>query len=94
MRIDKRHSDILTNRLEHILDAGCVHILWNELYRWYGVRKIAARTYRDIADRWQEVSEGLILHGRRPAFGSLKMVKGGDGVYLFAEKTIKPLGAE
>jgi len=81
--MERRYSDILTSRLEHIVDGGCVHILWNEIYRWYEVGKIAARTYRDIAERWQEVSEGK--------YGGLKIVKEASGIYFFAEKNIEPL---
>jgi len=81
--MQRRHIEILTNRLEHILNAGCVHILWSELYCWYEVQKLAARTYRDIAERWQEVSEGHKGH--------LRMVNGEGGIYLFAEKEIKSL---
>ena len=79
--MERRHIDILTNRLEQVLDAGCTHILWSELYRWYGVQKIAARTYRDLADRWQDVSEG-----RK---GDLKMIEGQGGIYLLAADLIK-----
>ena len=50
--MEKRHNDTLTDRFEHILNAGCVHILWSELYRWYEVKKIAAGTYRDLTQRW------------------------------------------
>lgn len=82
----KRHAETLRNRLERVLDAGCVHILWNELYRWYEVKKIAAGTYRDISERWQEVSEG--------EQGDLKRVRGQDGIYLFAEKAIETLSGE
>jgi hypothetical protein len=81
--MQRRHLDTLTNRLEHILNAGCAHILWSELYRWYEVQKIAARTYRDIAERWQEVSDGKNGH--------LKMVEGEGGIHLFAEAGIKSL---
>lgn len=81
--MQKRHSDALNNRLEHVIDAGCAHILWNELYRWYDVRKIAAGTYRDISERWQEISEGR--------HGLLQIVDGAGGCYLFAEDAIKPL---
>ena len=80
----KRHAETLRNRLERVLDAGCAHILRTELYRWYEVKKIAAGTYRDLEERWQEVSEG--------EHGDLKTVKGEGGIYLFAEKAIKALG--
>ena len=82
--MEKRHSDTLTNRLEHILYAGCAQILWNELYHWYGVKKIAARTWDDLADRWKEVSGGK---------SALKRVESPEGIYLFEEKNIQDLAA-
>jgi hypothetical protein len=68
------------------LDAGCAHILWNELYRWYDVRKIAAGTYRDITERWQEISGGK--------GGDLRRVRGEDGIHLFAEESIESLSGD
>ena len=54
--MDKRHDDILNSRLEEIVTKGCTFISWNELYLWYGVSKLAARTYRDLATRWDEIA--------------------------------------
>jgi len=82
--MEKRHSDTLTDRLEHILDAGCAHILWTELYRWYEVKKIAAGTYRDLAERWHEVSGGK--------HGTLQVVDGDGGIFLIAKGAMRPLG--
>lgn len=84
--MEKRHMDALTNRLERILDAGCAHILWTELYRWYGVKKIAAGTYRDIAERWQDISDG--------ESGLLQKVDGEGGFFLLADSKIKPFPGE
>lgn len=84
--MEKRHSDTLTNRLEHVLDGGCVYILWNELRRWYEVKKVAAGTYRDIAERWNELSEGKD--------GPLQTVQGYEGFYLFAKGAISPFPSE
>ena len=84
VKMDRRHDDLLTARLETILDKGVTYITWNEIYRWYGVQKIAANTYRDIKSRWQEISQGKL--------GMLKAVNipYTGGVYLIAEKHIKP----
>jgi hypothetical protein len=82
--MEKRHSDTLTGRLEHILYAGCVQILWNELYHWYQVKKIAARTWGDLAERWQEVSGGKTV---------LKRVESAEGIYLFDATKIQALDA-
>lgn len=54
--MQKRHDDILTSRLEEIYTNGAAYISWNELYLWYGVQAIAARTYRDLSTRWDDIS--------------------------------------
>jgi hypothetical protein len=54
--MDKRHDDILTSRLEEIVTKGCTFVAWNELYLWYGVARLATRTYRDLANRWDEIA--------------------------------------
>jgi hypothetical protein len=82
--MEKRHSDTLTDRLECIVDAGCVQIGWNELYRWYEVKRVSAGTWRDLAERWQEVSRSKSV---------LKKVESPQGIYLFDEKEIRPLEA-
>lgn len=46
--MEKRHDDVLNARLESVMTAGVAHVLWKELYLWYGVQKIAARTIRDL----------------------------------------------
>lgn len=81
--MQKRHDDLLTARLENVLDAGVAHILWSELYRWYGVQKIAARTIRDLKQRWIDLTGGEL--------GSLMQVRGMDGIFLMAETSISPV---
>ncbi len=76
--MDKRHQDNLTTRLEGVSLMGCAHIDWQELYQWYGVQKLAARTYRDLEDRWQALTDG--------EDGNLMMVKGRGGIFLFGAK--------
>jgi hypothetical protein len=83
--MESRHDDTLTDRLEHILHAGCVQILWNELYHWYNVKKIAAGTWDDLAKRWQKVSGGK---------SALKRVESAEGIYLFDESKIQDLNAK
>lgn len=81
--MDKRHDDIINARLETVLTAGVAHILWTELYRWYDVQKIAARTVRDLIERWEELSHGE--HGR------LMQIPGSGGIFLVAERNIAPV---
>lgn len=57
--MERRHDEELTSRLEEIVTTGCTYISWNELYVWYDVKKIAARTYRDLSERWDQLTEGL-----------------------------------
>jgi hypothetical protein len=76
MGMERHHSDILTNRLEMVMDEGCAHVLRSELYRWYGKKKLAARTYRDLEERWQEISEG--------DSGPLYRIWGAGGFFLLA----------
>ena len=78
--MQKRHDDLLTARLESVIDAGVAHILWNELYRWYDVKKIAARTLRDLEQRWSDLTNDQ--------FGPLMKVEGMSGVFLMAENSI------
>ena len=56
--MQKRHDDLLTSRLEKILTEGCAYISWTELYLWYDAKALAARTYRDLSNRWDEISTG------------------------------------
>lgn len=78
--MQKLHDDLLTARLESVLDAGVAHILWNELYRWYDTKKIAARTLRDLNQRWFDLTGGEC--------GSLMKVEGMSGIFLMAEHSI------
>lgn len=77
--MDKRHQDSLTNRLEDAFLNGCSHVSWSELYQWYGVQKIAARTYRDIENRWQDLTDAKA--------GRLMKVEGRGGIFIFGENS-------
>jgi hypothetical protein len=68
------------------MDEGCAHILKSELHRWYDKKKIAARTYRDLEERWQEISEGQS--------GPLHRVWGAGGVFLLASDRVQSLAEE
>lgn len=81
--MEKRHDDIINARLETVLTAGVAHVLWSELYLWYDVQKIAARTVRDLIERWEELSRGE--HGR------LMQISGSGGIFLVAERNINPV---
>jgi len=79
--MEKRHQDLLTTRLEDAAKNGCSHVTWNELYHWYGVQRLAAGTWRDIVNRWAEITEGN--------FGGLMVVEGRGGYFLLGEKALQ-----
>ena len=92
--MDKRHDDALTARLEKILTDGCTYISWNELYIWYGVKKIAAGTYRDLSQRWDELASDRIKNDDLE-LGSLVFVQSpmrpSPGMYLFGNEMPTPV---
>jgi len=57
--MDKRHDEAIQRRLEQVLTEGCAYISWNELYLWYGQKRIAAGTYRDLSERWDALLKSV-----------------------------------
>lgn len=92
-KMGKKHSDVLTCRLEEILTTGATFISWNELYLWYGVQKLAAGTYRDLSNRWDEIADEW--EEKKESLGRLMFVqsamKPSPGIYLFAENMPQPI---
>lgn len=86
--MDKRHDELLTSRLEEIVTKGCTSIAWNELYLWYGVQKLAARTYRDLAERWDEIATANDLERLgKLAFVQSPWSRGGSAcIHLFGSE--------
>jgi len=80
--MDKRHQNALTSRLEDAFLNGCSHITWNELYRWYGVQKLAARTWRDLQTRWEDISESE---------SRLMRIEGRGGIFIYDEHCGQPV---
>ena len=78
--MERRHDEMLTARMEDAMLHGCSHITWQELYHWYQVQKIAAGTWRDLARRWGELTDGKA--------GNLAKVEGPDGIFIFDRKKI------
>ena len=76
--MERRHDESLTTRLEDAFLNGCSHITYPELYLWYGVRKLAAGTWRDMSKRWEEITGGRS--------GQLMAVEGKNGVFVFGQK--------
>ena len=81
--MDKRHQDTLTSRLEDAYLNGCSPITQREIYCWYGVEKIAARTWRDLEVRWQEVTDNNL--------GCLMKIEGRGGIFIFGKNAPEPI---
>lgn len=51
----KRHSDQIWARLDQLYADGTTFFGWNEIYHWYGLKKIRKEPYRDIKQKWEEL---------------------------------------
>jgi hypothetical protein len=88
--MERRHEQLLTSRLEQAAAEGCAHITTPELHLWYGVKKLAAGTWRDLASRWDEAVQTVQQH--QPNFsdpGQLACVSGRGGIFVFGEKRVE-----
>ena len=88
--MERRHEEALMARLEEAASQGCAHIATGELHQWYGVKKLAAGTWRDLASRWNEVVASVRQF--QPNFrepGQLMSVNGKNGMFLFGEKLVE-----
>ena len=56
-----RHLNELLSRLDRIKDVGCVEIRRNELLHWYGQERLTVNIWRDIHEKWEEISEELLF---------------------------------
>lgn len=81
--MDKRHDDLLTNRLEAVVHNGMVFIGVNELRAWYGLQRLGVRSWRDLAARWDQVK------GEKG--GDLLRIRKLGGFYFFDSKTVKSI---
>lgn len=88
--MNKFHANTLTGRLEEVVDRGVAHILWGELYRWYGAERIAIGTWRDLSERWTEVI-GAEDADDNEEYGPLRKIEGAGGIFLIAQRQAKPL---
>jgi hypothetical protein len=77
--MERRHEEALLARLEAAFLDGYSFISWNELYSWYDVLKIAAGTWRDLQERWQEVCDD--------DKNELNYLNRGDGIHIFPSVT-------
>jgi hypothetical protein len=85
--MERRHEYMLTARLEEAAAGGCSHITLPELHLWFGVKKLANGTYRDLANRWDEAVQTARQY--QPNFsdpGELMCVSGNGGIFIFGQK--------
>ena len=82
--MERRYEEELTRRIEDALLHGCSHITWPELYRWYGVERFAAGSYRDLNARWLELTAGK--RGRLMQIDDHR-----NGIFIFGEKDPRPI---
>ncbi len=73
--MQKRYDEVLTTRIEDAINNGCTHITWNELYLWYGVKRLAAGAFRDLAQRMREVAGSRAVKPRR--------IEGRGGIFIY-----------
>lgn len=55
------HEMQMHSRLDELYLNRQTVIAWEELYLWYGVRKVSARTYRDLLRCWNAYLVGVGL---------------------------------
>jgi len=79
--MDRRHEWILTSRLEEAILNGCAYISWSELYKWYGVKRIAAGTWKDLRARWKELIDN--------DDSELQYVPGSGGLFVFDGERVR-----
>ena len=84
--VERRHNEELTLRLERVADTGHATLTKGELQRWYDIQRVAARTRRDMVERWQEIVDD----GSR----SLHCIERADSFLLLDGGAIKALIAE
>jgi len=88
-----RHDETLTSRLEDAVLHGGARISWDEMYLWYGVQKLAAGTWRDLAARWAKVVES-IKAAKIPEWsdpGKPMRIDDRTGFFIFGDKRTKPV---
>ena len=56
-----RHLNDVMGRLESICDRGHGEISKYELARWYGFERKTKKIWKDLQDKWEEVSDGSEL---------------------------------
>ncbi len=86
-----RHQQLLTTRLEDAYLHGCSRITGNELRYWYDVDRIGKATWRDLAERWDNLTEG-----KNGNLMKIVMREGNrvDHFYIFGADTAIPVNPD
>lgn len=58
-----RHANQLLARLERVEDVGCAEIRKGELLTWYDRERMTKSIWRDLLQKWEEVSDSKLLIG-------------------------------
>jgi hypothetical protein len=51
-----RHTNEVYLRLEQVEDAGFAVFTGSELRRWYGQERLSKTVWRDVMDKWEEIT--------------------------------------
>jgi len=72
-----RHLSQLMGVLDEVANRGWGLLEWWKLRLWYGVKKLKKEPYRDIAEKWAELTNGA----------ELRVVSTSEGILLLGQKT-------
>jgi len=78
--MQKRHLDLLLNRLDDLYRTRVTHIKYSELYLWYGRERLSKAVYQEIFDLWLERLEELGWDAEKE---NLKVSQNDYGMTLF-----------
>ena len=54
--MQKRHDDLLTQRIDEVVNRGVTYIAWWELNFWYDAKRISKNIWRDLRERFMEAA--------------------------------------
>ncbi|MCA1494029.1 hypothetical protein I6F11_24305 [Ensifer sp. NBAIM29] len=55
--MEDRHKDAFLGRLDRVITHGVTEVHKEEIKLWFGQERVARRTWRQIADMWNEMVE-------------------------------------
>lgn len=70
--MQNRHLNEMMRRLENVADFGYEEFYHVEIRRWYNIDRINKNTWRDIRQKWQEITDEndtpKLLCGENPGY--------------------------